>query len=568
MPLITRRSFLSTAARVGAAATVSKFIIVEAAAQQANARYAPVFSALDQYVERYMREMNAPGLTLSIADKDGVVRVATYGFSDVERKDRVRPEQLFQIGSITKSFAALILLQLVDEKKLDLHRAVIEYLPWLPFDQKWPITTHHLLTHTSGLPANAPIFTTDPSAKHQQGFEPGKAFHYSNLAFDSLGQLIEKLDGRPWSVAVRERILKPLSMYATEPVINNDIRPRTAKNYVPFRDDVPYPRYGVLAEAPNILAEFAAGSIASTPEDMARYMHAIINRRLISEESFKLFSTPHILAEEFGPKVHYGYGIAVDTLDGHKLLRHTGGMVSFMSAMQIDIESGIGAFASINAQQGYRPNPVAQYALKLMRAANENRPFPLPPEANDPIGIKNSAEYVGEYNASDGSKLIVRMLDGRLRANFEGQDVELQNFGADTFLPLSNKESCFLLTFSRANEKDPKAEVIEAGYGPKAYFAPHYTGPRVFPAMPAYEVLAGHYYTENPWMGSTRIVLRKGKLWVDGIIPLEQSATDRNLFHLRDEPTSPETIRFLHFVDGRPQMIKFSGVDLWRVMST
>jgi hypothetical protein len=417
------------------------------------------------------------------------------------------------------------------------------------------------------LPANVPIFMTDPSAKHQQGFQPGTAFHYSNLAFDILGQLIERLDGRPWPVAVRERILKPLAMNATEPVINNDIRARTAKNYVPFRDDAPYPRYGLLAEAPNIVAEFAAGSIASTPQDMAKYMQAIINRKLISEDAFRVFSTPHILAEEFGPKVHYGYGIAVDTLDGHKVLRHTGGMVSFMSAMQIDIESGIGAFASINAQQGYRPNPVAQYALKVMRAAKESRILPAAPGSDDSTRMKSASDYVGEYTSSSGDKLVVRELNGRLLADIEGHHVELENSGGENFLPLSNNPSAFLLTFSRANEKNPKSEVVEAAYGAKAYFTPHYTGPRVFPATPAYEALTGRYYTENPWVGTTRIVLRKGKLWVDGIIPLEQSGSDPNLFHLRDEPTSPETIRFLHFVGGRPQMIKFSGVDLWRVMS-
>ena len=569
MSSISRRSFLSAAARMGAAATVSKFIVFEAAAQQANAnpRYGNAFAALDRFVERYMREMNSPGLTLSIADKNGVVRVATYGFSDIELRDRIRPEHLFQIGSITKSFAALVLLQLVEEKKLDLQRPVLEYLPWLPIEQKWPINTHHLLTHTSGLPANAPIFMSDPTAKHQQGIQSGTAFHYSNLAFDILGKLIERLDGRPWPVAVRERIFKPLSMNATEAMINNDMRARTAKNYVPFRDDAPYPRYGLLSQAPNILAEFAAGSIASTPEDMAKYMQAIINHKLVSEESFQLLSTPHILAEEFGPKVHYGYGIAVDTLDGHKVLRHTGGMVSFMSAIQIDIESGIGVFASINAQQGYRPNPVAQYALKLLRAAQEGRQLPTAPEVNDPMRVKNASDYVSEYMAQDGSKLIVRELDGRLLAGLEGREVELENSSGDMFLPLAKEPSLFFLTFSRLDEKDPKSAVVEAAYGTKAYFSPRYTGPRVSSVPTGYDTLTGHYYSENPWIGSTRIVLRKDKLWVDGLVPLEQSPSDPNLFHLRDEPTNPETIQFLHVIDGRPQMIKFSGVDLWRVMS-
>ena len=70
----------------------------------------------------------------------------------------------------------------------------------------------------------------------------------------------------------------------------------------------------------------------------------------------------------------------MDTLDGHKILRHTGGMESFMSAMHMDIDEGTGAFASINAMQGYRPNPVAQYAIQLMRAHRENKSLPATPK--------------------------------------------------------------------------------------------------------------------------------------------------------------------------------------------
>jgi hypothetical protein len=73
------------------------------------------------------------------------------------------------------------------------------------------------------------------------------------------------------------------------------------------------------------------------------------SRRLISEESFTLFSTPHIKADEFSPTSFYGYGIAIDTLNGRKILRHIGGMVAFASSMHVDLDGGVAAFASINA---------------------------------------------------------------------------------------------------------------------------------------------------------------------------------------------------------------------------
>ena len=81
-------------------------------------------------------------------------------------------------------------------------------------------------------------------------------------------------------------------------------------------------------------------------------------------------------AAEFGPGASDGYGIAVDKLDGHTRLKHTGGMVSFASAIQVDLDAGVGAFASVNAMQGFRPTPVTEYALRLMRACREGSSLP------------------------------------------------------------------------------------------------------------------------------------------------------------------------------------------------
>ena len=138
---------------------------------------------------------------------------------------------------------------------------------------------------------------------------------------------------------------------------------------------------------------------------MTLYMQMLLNQgqapkaRIISPDSFALMSKLWIKAAEFGPTASYGYGIAVDTLDGHKILRHTGGMASFMSALFLDLDAGAGAFSSINAQQGYRPTPVSQYAVQLMSAAAANKPAPAAPEITDPNAVKNAADYVGTYTS-------------------------------------------------------------------------------------------------------------------------------------------------------------------------
>ena len=145
---------------------------------------APDAGPLDSFIARYMTAMNAPGMTLALARREGSPRIATFGYSDLEAKEAVTPEHLFQVGSITKSFVALTCLQIHDEGKLDLERPILEYLPWLPIVAKHgTITPHHLLTHTSGLPNALGFLASDPGTRYVQGYRPGEHFHYCNLGF-------------------------------------------------------------------------------------------------------------------------------------------------------------------------------------------------------------------------------------------------------------------------------------------------------------------------------------------------------------------------------------------------
>ena len=131
--------------------------VVSASPFAQSAAVQPVFAKLDEFIARHMRETGAPGLTLALANRDGVIRVSTYGFADTKANMRVVPETMFEIGSISKSFVGLTLMQLRDEGKLDLNKPIAEYLPWLKIKSKFDaVTTHHILSHTAGLPG-APL---------------------------------------------------------------------------------------------------------------------------------------------------------------------------------------------------------------------------------------------------------------------------------------------------------------------------------------------------------------------------------------------------------------------------
>jgi CubicO group peptidase (beta-lactamase class C family) len=571
--LLSRREFVRASAQGAAVAAAGALFVSELAlGGEAASAYQPIFAALDHFIEQYLREMNAPGLTFVMADRSGVQRVAAYGFSDTESKISTNTNQLFEIGSISKSFLAVCLLQLRDEGKLDLQRPIAEYLPWFRVESAFaPITVHHLLTHTAGIEGNAPVFLSDTNAKHRAANPPGEYFHYCNTGYALLGHLLTSIDGKPLGECLRARVFEPLGMTASEPVITLDFRDRLAKNYQAFRTERPYARFDPLAEAPAIIMTDASGCIAATPRDMGLYTQMIASHgagpksRVISESGFALFSKRHISAEEFGPKASYGYGIAVDTLDDHTVLRHTGGMLSFASALQVDIDEGVGAFASINAMQGYRPNPVAQYALQMMRAHRAGKPLPESPRLVPATFIENPKQYAGMYSTTDGKKWEFRAEGTNLFLILGEKRIPVETVAGSQELLVIRDSTLdrYALTFGREKADDPKSRVVEAGWGPLWFMNDAYSGPKTFDYPKEWDRYVGHYRNENPWVGSMRVVIRKGKLSADGVVPLEAGAD--GYFYFRDEAHSPEWVRFHDIVNEKAMRVKASGEDMWRV---
>jgi D-alanyl-D-alanine carboxypeptidase len=591
-----RRTFLANSVAVSIA---NSFLWTPAAKAQmpmpdsAGTPLSTLEKTLDRYVAAYMAAMNAPGLTLGLTDARQTLRTAGYGFANVDRREAVSADHLYQIGSITKSFTALVVLQLHDEGKLDLHKPILDYLPWLPISEQFGrIASHHLLTHSAGLPDNLGVFSSDPTAKLVQAYKPGEHFHYCNAGFDILGMLIAKLDGRSWREAVQARIFNPLGMHDTRGVITTADRDRFATGYQPFMDDEVYPRLGRLVTAPWLVMDDTAGCIASTPGDMATYARMLINRglkdgsrpergRIVSEDSFTLFSTGYIKAEEFSPTASYGYGIAVDTLEGHKILRHTGGMVAYASSLHVDLDAGVAAFASINAMQGYRPTAVTEYAIRLLRADAEAKPLPRAPALTDPDAIDSAQDYAGTFTAPDGStfefythgkQLLLASPGYEMGEGHQHSPIPLQHIGGDDFICADGRReySRYAFSFERqtleaastgAAEAKP-GPVVAVTYGPNWYANKVYTGPKSWKVPEEFAALTGYYRSENPWGTDARVWILKDKLIASGT---PMTPISGNLFRLGEEPWTPDTAEFSAIAGGKARLLKMVGIDFWRV---
>ena len=560
---LSRRQFVLSTALVTVAALVNpRNLLGQSAAVQ------PLFAKLDQFIARHMRETGAPGMTLALANRDGLIRVSVYGFADTKAGLRVVPETMFEIGSISKSFVALVLMQLRDEGKLDLNKPVVQYLPWLKITSSFePVTAHHILSHTAGLPG-APLLLDALLDGVWTAYAPGKHWLYSNTGYNILGFLIEAIDKRPFAEAIRARMLERLGMTSTAPIITNNLRKQMAVGYEPMNESRPFPANGTLAEAQWIEVDIPAGSIASTPSDMAKYIRMLLNRgalpkgRLVSEDAFALFTKPVIDSPFRGEPASYGYGLWVSDIEGHTHLRHTGGTVAFSSSIDVDLSGGVGAFASINASlhNGYRPVAVTKYAIELFNASLAGKPLPdAPPPPPAPDEVKNASDYEGAYTSAEGKKLELTAEGEKLFLNYNGRKIALERVGGDRFIVKHPAFDLFTLGFVRENR-----QVTQAFYGPDWYAGARYTGARSFETRKEWEGLVGHYYNDSPWYGDTRVVLRRGRLYLDGVQPLVPRSDGK--FGIGD-PEAPDWIGFESIVDGRAMRLNYSGIMFRRIFT-
>jgi hypothetical protein len=372
-------------------------------------------------------------------------------------------------------------------------------------------------------------------------------------------------------------------MSDTAPLISSDSRPRIAQSYVPLHDDRPYVRHAPLVPAGNLTVTMPSGCIASTPGDMAKYLQMILNRgssragRIVSAESFDLFSMPHIAAPDLGPAVSYGYGIMVDQLDGHRRLKHTGGMVSFVSSLQVDLDSGFGAFTSVNTQQGYRPNAVSQYALRLLRAQQESGALPPVPPPQEEAPLTNAEGYTGIFLSPDGARFEVRSEGHQLFTLVNGASVALQPTEPDVFVADHPELARFPIVFGREPALEPSSAqaqsnvaqaptstpVREVSYGSRWYAHPRYKNPARIALAPEVAACVGVYYSENPWHGTVVIVERQGQLWAGGVDPLIPVGS--YLFRVGPEAWSPELAEFSNVIDGAPQRLEIAGGRFSRI---
>ena len=292
---------------------------------------------IDELINAYHQLDQFHGSAL-VAEKGQVILKQGYGLADREFGIPNGPETKFRLGSITKQFTAVLVLQLVEQGKLKLEGKISDYLPEYPKKVGERVTIHQLLNHTSGIPS----YTGFPEmfTKHSRNpftpleltrlfwekdleFEPGSRFAYNNSGYHLLGVLVEKVTGEPYEKVLGERILAPVGMKNTGYDHHDTILPKRASGYRAVLDGY------VNAAYVDMSIPFSAGALYSTVEDLYLWDQALYTGKLLAPQSKELMFRPGL--------GNYGYAWFVDqaTIPGldRKVPRvaHGGGIHGFSS---------------------------------------------------------------------------------------------------------------------------------------------------------------------------------------------------------------------------------------------
>ncbi|GED56644.1 serine hydrolase domain-containing protein [Brevibacillus formosus] len=431
--------------------------------------------SFEQYAQEWITKGQVPGVCMGIA-KDGQIFYSNgFGFRDVEQQLGVTIDTVFGIGSITKSFTCVAVMQLQEAGKLSVHDPVVKYLPEFRLKNLdvGQITIHHFMTNTSGIPPLPTFYASVMRSLEENEVEdhpflqnqtddvvpidtyedlmnviatldlellgpPGTEFSYSNDGFALLGAIIERVSGKSYEAYVKEHIIDPIGMEHTSFFLEelngyeNITKLYIMRDKGDHKEVIPSPNWW---DTPT---SRAAGFLKSTVRDMLRYTDMFCKggltaggNRIMTPESVQRMITPYF-PTELVPGQFYGYGLVI-TSDyyGKKLVEHSGGIKGVTAQMCFFPETGLAGVALSNLEL----SPVLAVMLGALNSL-ENRP----PESShlvskiDFLTEEEMNQFVGDYHSSEFGTVPIRLENDQLILSFLGENYVMKPFAEDIFV--------------------------------------------------------------------------------------------------------------------------------------
>lgn len=404
-------------------------------------------SGLEAYIEKSMKEMQVPGAAVGIVQDGKVALAKGFGWRDVKRGLPATADTQFAIGSCTKSFTALGVAILVDEKKLEWDRPVREYLPW--FRMYDPIATElitprDLLTHRSGLPRHDFIRFSTPLSREELvrriRYLPNNTtfrdhYQYNNLMYVTAGYLAGVIAGSTWEDLVCERIFRPLGMEnSTVRVTDMQRAADFAKPHEYSGDsvrEVDFYDYQTFGVGPN-------GAVNSSVNDLLKYVRFYLDRdqKLISAAARRELWKPVTVT----PDSTYALGWNVYSDRGHKVVSHGGAITGFTAHITLLPDDRVGIIVLNNLSSAF-PTVMAQGLMErlLGLAPLQERVERQARVRTEPRKISNTkaslplAGFAGDYSHPAYGVIKVSENGSGLRVTFAATTVDLKHYHYDTW---------------------------------------------------------------------------------------------------------------------------------------
>lgn len=375
----------------------------------------------EQLMTAYSSQNKFSGSVL-IAVKDQIIFNKAYGYANREKETLNTTETEFRAASLTKMFTAVLMLHLVNEKKLSLHDPVSKYVPGI--DASGKVTIRHLLSHTSGLKGSTGSASSlEDMIKNykaeKMGFEPGTAFEYNNFNFMLLSFIAQKITHRKFDDLVQQRVFRKTGMLHSGIDYPKRISPAKALGYV---TDPATNKWVVTGEDGSIAAASGAGAMYTTTGDLYKWSKAMGSLKRLPKKLWKEIFTPVQPA--------YGLGMMLGDSSTHFRRGHTGSIPGFIADFVFFPKDSITIIYLSNYQDLDGRKLESNLASIVF-----NEPYELPTRKKEiTLSKEVLEEYTGVYEMREGVQITVALQGNALMATAPGGDiVELTPEAKDHF---------------------------------------------------------------------------------------------------------------------------------------
>ncbi|HKI95240.1 MAG TPA: serine hydrolase domain-containing protein [Gemmatimonadales bacterium] len=419
-----------------AALFVLALLPAAAGAQGAVPTEARVHAVVDSLARAFVADSQAPGVSIEVVRNGDTIVRGGWGLANIEEHVPATATTLYRIGSITKQFTSASVMRLVQAGKVSLGDSIATYVPNLPAAWR-AVTVRELLNHTSGIPSYTdigerwehrwredmpPDTLVALTASDSMWFAPGTKWRYDNSGYVVLGMLLDHVTGTPYPKFIEQNLLRPLGLNHTYYCDVHRILPQRAPGYE--RDGDHWAHSAFLS----MTQPYSAGSLCSTVGDLARWNVLLATGHVVDSASYHAMTTPIGAAAAH----HYGFGLVADTLNGHAIIEHGGGIMGFISANAYLPNDHLSV--TVLANSGSAPSG---HLLRQIIRASVGIPLVQPPK-RVAISDAERQRYPGTYELTLPGGRAVRFTitdDGTaLHAQLQGQDsFAMIPYGNDVF---------------------------------------------------------------------------------------------------------------------------------------